>query len=279
VTEYAVICGVALIASALTLFSGFGLGTVLMPLFAVFFPVEVAIAATAVVHLANDSFKVALLGRNASRAVVVWFGVPAVVAAFAGAWVMLTLAGTAPLATYSIPSLRVHGSVEPIKLVIAALLVLFALLELSRALQRLDLPRAMLPMGGLLSGFFGGLAGMQGALRSAFLVRAGLTRDQFIASAAVISVGVDLTRLLVYMIGASPLGRMAPGLARLGNKGEFGALREPRTLGLLVAACLAAFVGSFFGARLVRKVTMRTVQRIVAGMLLVLAGMLASGLI
>jgi hypothetical protein len=35
--------------SGLTLFSGFGLGTVLMPAFAVFFPVPTAIAATAVV--------------------------------------------------------------------------------------------------------------------------------------------------------------------------------------------------------------------------------------
>ncbi len=277
--EYLVICVVSLAAAGLTLFSGFGLGTVLMPLFAVFFPIEVAIAATAVVHLANDSFKVVLLGRNASRAVVVWFGVPAVLAAFVGAWVMLTLAGIAPLATYSIPGLHVHGSVEPIKLVVAALLVLFALLELSGTLQKLDLPQAMLPVGGLLSGFFGGLAGMQGALRSAFLVRAGLSRDQFIASAAVISVGVDLTRILVYLAGASPLGRMAPGLARLGNKGEFGALREPRTLALLVAACLAAFVGSFVGSRLVKKVTMLTVQRIVGVMLLVLAGLLAIGLI
>ena len=34
----------ALFASALTLFSGFGLGTLLMPVVAIFFPVEIAIA-------------------------------------------------------------------------------------------------------------------------------------------------------------------------------------------------------------------------------------------
>ncbi len=60
--EYIVICLVALLVSALTLFSGFGLGTVLMPAFALFFPVPVAIAATAVVHLANNLFKVVLVG-------------------------------------------------------------------------------------------------------------------------------------------------------------------------------------------------------------------------
>jgi uncharacterized membrane protein YfcA len=41
--DYLVVCFVALLVSALTLFSGFGLGTVLMPAFALFFPVPVAV--------------------------------------------------------------------------------------------------------------------------------------------------------------------------------------------------------------------------------------------
>jgi len=36
--------------SGLTLFSGFGLGTLLMPTFVLFFPIEVAVAATAIVY-------------------------------------------------------------------------------------------------------------------------------------------------------------------------------------------------------------------------------------
>jgi len=48
--DYALIAITALVISGLTLFSGFGLGTVLMPAFAVLFPVPTAIAATAVVH-------------------------------------------------------------------------------------------------------------------------------------------------------------------------------------------------------------------------------------
>lgn len=57
--EYVVIPFTALFVSSLTLFSGFGRGTVLMPAFAIFFPVPVAVAATAVVHVANNVFKVA----------------------------------------------------------------------------------------------------------------------------------------------------------------------------------------------------------------------------
>lgn len=52
--DYIFIALVAIVVAALTLFSGFGLGTVLMPAFALFFPVPVA--ATAVVHLANNLF-------------------------------------------------------------------------------------------------------------------------------------------------------------------------------------------------------------------------------
>ena len=81
-----VIVGIAAFGvSLLTLFSGFGLGTLLMPVFALFFPVEVAVASTAVVHAANNLFKVGLLARRAPLDVIVRFGAPAIVASFFGA--------------------------------------------------------------------------------------------------------------------------------------------------------------------------------------------------
>jgi uncharacterized protein len=83
--EYFVICTVALGVSALTLLSGFGLGTVLMPAFALFFPVPVAVAATAIVHFANNLFKAALVGKRADWRVVLKFAVPGAAAAMMGA--------------------------------------------------------------------------------------------------------------------------------------------------------------------------------------------------
>jgi uncharacterized membrane protein YfcA len=68
--DYVLICAVALLISMLTLFSGFGLGTVLMPAFGLFFPAPVAVAATSVVHLATNIFKVGLVGRAADKDVV-----------------------------------------------------------------------------------------------------------------------------------------------------------------------------------------------------------------
>lgn len=94
----ALMCLAAFLAGGLTLFSGFGLGTLLMPVVALFLPVEAAIAVTAVVHLVNNLAKLALVGRFAKRDFVIRFGLPALLASMGGALVLQQLSGFAPLA-------------------------------------------------------------------------------------------------------------------------------------------------------------------------------------
>jgi uncharacterized membrane protein YfcA len=89
--DIAMIAVVAALASALTLYSGFGLGTLLLPAFALFFPAPVAVAATGVVHLLNNLFKGTLLRKRADWPTVFKFGIPAVPAAIAGAWLLAWL--------------------------------------------------------------------------------------------------------------------------------------------------------------------------------------------
>ena len=248
----------AFFTAGLTFFSGFGLGTLLLPVFALFFPLEVAIGLTAVVHLANNLFKLALLGKYADRATVLRFGLPALLAAFLGAAALLKLSHLTPLATYQLAGHTFQ--VAPVKLVVAVLMVAFALQEVHPALSGLTLPPRWLPLGGALSGFFGGLSGHQGALRSIFLLKCGLTKEGFISTGVVIACLVDVSRLAVY----------AEGL--------------PHTListnaGPLLAAMTAALLGSILGRRLLTQVTMRFVQFTVAALLLLVALGLASGLI
>ena len=100
--DYLIVCTVALLVAALTLFSGFGLGTLLMPAFALFFPVEMAIAATAVVHLANNVFKVILVGKGARLNIVLLFAIPAAACAVLGAWLLGAIAHAAPLISCAI---------------------------------------------------------------------------------------------------------------------------------------------------------------------------------
>jgi uncharacterized membrane protein YfcA len=256
--SYLIICLAAFLASGLTLFSGFGLGTILLPVMVFFFPVDLAIALTAVVHALNNLFKSWLLGRHADRNVVIKFGVPAILSAVVGARVLLYLSDLPALLAYHFWGRE--AQVMPVKLIVAILIVVFALLELAPTGIRFSLPSQYLPLGGILSGFFGGLSGHQGALRSAFLIKAGLTKESFIATGVVISLMVDIPRIVMY-------GLTLPELH----------LADNRTL--LTAAILAAFAGAWLGNHLMRKVTLCLVQVLVAVMLLAIAAALGSGLI
>lgn len=255
---------VAFGAALLTLFSGFGLGTLLLPVFALFLPLEVAVAATAVVHLANNLFKVGLVGRHADRAVVLVFGLPAILAAFVGASLLSGMTALEPITRYTVGP--IHAEVSWAGLVIGPLLAFFALFDLVPRLRDLTVERRWLPWGGALSGFFGGLSGLQGALRSTFLVKCGLGRDAFIGTGVVVAVMVDLARLAVY--GASFYGR------HLGTLGAAGAETVPV---LVLTATATAFAGSFAGARLLPKVTIGFVQKVVGVSIILLGGALAAG--
>jgi len=260
---YFVLCMVALVVAALTLVSGFGLGTLLMPAFALFFPIEIAVAATAVVHLANNLFKLSLIARWARWGVVAGFGAASALGAFAGAWVLTTLASGHALAEYDLAGKTCRVTVTG--LVVGAMIVVFGALEFSERLERVRIPPRLVIVGGLASGFFGGLSGHQGALRSAFLLRAGMTKEQLVGTRAACAVIVDLARLLVY------------GIAFIGA--DWSALSAGEVPAMVLAASLAAFAGSVVGVRLVRSVTMVFVRRFVGVALLAVGAAIAAGVV
>ncbi len=254
--SYLVICGVAALASCLTFFSGFGLGTLLLPAFALFFAIEQAVALTAVVHFLNGAFKLALVWRHVDRGVVLRFGLTAILGALAGAWLLTTLAEAQPLYSYTFSGRQLQ--IMPVKLTIGLLLLLFACAEGLPALRKLSFAPRFQPLGGLLSGFFGGLAGMQGALRSAFLVKAGLDKAAYVATGAAIAFLIDVSRLAIY-------ARLI-----LNEHEHFDYL-------LLAAAVLAALCGSLLGNRYLHKSTMAGIQKLVAVLLFAVALGLISG--
>jgi uncharacterized membrane protein YfcA len=258
------IVGVAALGvSALTLFSGFGLGTLLMPVFALFFPVEVAVAATAVVHGLNNLFKVYLLHRDVVSRVLLRFGLPAVLAAFLGARLLAALSVRPPIFEWYLGD-RVF-LVTPIKAAMGGLILVFALFELLPHLRALRAPTRWLPLGGALSGFFGGLSGHQGALRAAFLGPLELRPAAFAATQAVLATMVDAARLAVY-----GLGFFAGRMAGLSTRSEW----------LLVGfASLCAFAGALIGKRLLHRVTVAWVRRLTGTLLLIVGLGLTTGLL
>jgi uncharacterized membrane protein YfcA len=255
---YAVTCAVAFLASGLTFFSGFGLGTLLLPAFAVFFPVALAVALTAIVHFLNGLFKLILVWRHVEWGVVVRFGITAVLGALAGASTLMSIADAQPLVIYSI--FGRETVVTSAKLVVGVLLLFFACAEGLPSLRGISFPRQYLPVGGFLSGYFGGLVGMQGALRSAFLVKAGLTKEAYVGTGSAISFLVDVSRLAIYF-------RL---IAR--HHGEFD-------YSLLAAVVVCALLGATLGNHYLPKATMTGIRAVVAILLFLVSLGLISGVL
>lgn len=249
---------VAFAVAILTFFSGFGLGTILTPIFMLFFPVELAISLTGVVHFFNNIFKLFLVGKHADKSVLINFGIPAIVAAIFGSWLLFKIPDENPLFTYHL--FKSEFEVYTVKLIISILLIIFASIELIPFLKKLQFGKEKLPIGGILSGFFGGLSGNQGAFRSAFLIKAGLSKEAFIATALVVSTFVDFTRLVIYTSNFSKTG-----------------LSE--NLVMLTTVTISGIVGAFVGNKLLKKVTVNFLQTIVAILLIIISLALGGGII
>ena len=265
---YLIICGAALVVAALTLLSGFGLGTLLLPAFMIYFPANIAVASTAVVHLLNNIFKFFLVGKHADWNVVVRFALPAGICSIFGA-LLLTKLSRIPF-HYEYMLFGNNMDITPVKAIIAVLMLFFGLVEmvsLDRSRYSTIFTQRYISAGGAISGFFGGISGHQGALRAAFLIRTGLDKESFIGTSVICAIVVDITRITVY------------GFAFFSQLANLGEIEESNSLSVLVAATAAAFLGSFAGSRLMKKVTVRTVHLIVGTLLLVFAVLLGFGFI
>jgi uncharacterized membrane protein YfcA len=208
---------------------------------------------------ASASLKLTLIFlplENSNKAVLIQFGLPAVLFAAFGSWLLLNISGAQPLFSYEL--LGKTFQVFPVKLMISILLIAFASIDLIPYFNNLQFGKSKLPIGGAISGFFGGLSGNQGALRSAFLIKAGLSKEAFIGTAVVVSTFVDMTRLSIYAT-------------------QFTRAVLDANLTLVISATLAGILGSFFGNRLIRKVTLQGIKIMVSIMLIVLSVALGAG--
>jgi len=255
--EILIIAIVAFLAALLTFFSGFGLGTILTPVMLIFFPPEIAISLTGIVHFCNNIFKLSIIGKQFNKEVLIKFGIPAVLFAFVGSYSLFFISDN----TLFSHSLFINETdVSYLQFVIAIILIFFALIDLIPFFKKLKFNKSILPLGGVLSGFFGGLTGNQGALRSAFLIKMDLDKTVFIATTVVISFFVDLTRIGVYI-----------------SKIKDFEISNYVVLGL--AATLSAIIGSYIGFKSLKKITLNYIRNLVAVMILLIAFLLLLGVL
>jgi uncharacterized protein len=192
-TAIIIIALAAFAGSFLTFFSGFGLGTLLLPVYLFFFPPEIAILLTGLVHLLNNLLKAYLLRGSFDRTILIRFGGGSFAGAIAGVSLYKILPQFPPLFEYEFGAGCFH--VFPFPFAIGCLMIFFAFFEQAG----IRFKKGQYVTGGLVSGFFGGFTGHQGALRSAFLINSGLTKEVYISTGVFISLIVDFTRIPMYI--------------------------------------------------------------------------------
>jgi uncharacterized membrane protein YfcA len=256
---YASIAITSLIASFLTFFSGFGLGTILLPVFAIYYPLPIAIALTACVHLLNNVFKLGLVYKSINWNLVLKFGLPSTIAAFGGAYLLKQL-DSVNLGIYSYTFNSKIVSITWQGLIIGIVIILFSIVELSKKLSSYTFDKKYLSVGGLLSGFFGGFSGHQGAIRSAFLLRLNLEKQTYIATGVTVACMVDVVRLALYS--------------------NFSELKSSQTnYKLLALAVLSAWIGAFVGNKLFKKTSLQFFKWFVGVFMLVMGVLIAIGVV
>jgi uncharacterized membrane protein YfcA len=169
-----------------TFFTGFGLNTILVPVFMIYFDAPLAVLMAGIVHLCNNILKVALTSRSINWQLFRNFGIPALFFALLGAFLL---------------NLFNDSTTINLKPIFGVIFMCFACLEFFNFQLPFKGPW-LLRFGGVLSGFFGGFSGHQGALRALFLSKLKMEPIVFVATTALISLLVDLTRVSVYFSGS-----------------------------------------------------------------------------
>lgn len=257
--EYLIVSLAAFGASLLTFFSGFGLGTILLPVFALFFSIETSILLTAIVHFLNNILKTGMMKNFINLKTILWFGVPAMIFSYFGASLLTYISEK----NYVITTWQLfeHSfTVTFLSLVIGGLIFTFALTELIYGIKNIKASPRFLIFGGALSGFLGGLSGHQGALRSVFLLQLQLKKEVFIATGIAIALCVDITRIGKYL-------------------SDFGFEIIYSNQSILIVALIAAFIGAIIGRTLLKKVTIEGIKYTVGITMIILSLGIATGIL
>ena len=215
-----------------------------------------AMMMTAIVHFANNVFKFILMKKSINRSIALKFGGVAIPAAMLGAYLISDLKEKV-LFTYSLQGADFEILLS--NLIFGLVLIIFALIELIPR-WGFFFAKANAIVGGLLSGFFGGLSGHQGALRTAFLIKFKLEKEAFIATGIVIALVVDIVRTPIYFYEKK---------ASLGTEDWI----------FVGIAIIAALTGAILGKMLLKKIKLKTLNITVGLAMLVFGILLAGGIL
>ncbi|HAI76499.1 MAG TPA: hypothetical protein DCM08_09645 [Microscillaceae bacterium] len=170
----------ALLAEILGTIGGFGSSMFFVPIASYFMDFHSVLGITAVFHVSSNIAKITLFRQGLDYRLVVWLGIPAVLAVIVGAW------------------LSQYVPTNWLTILLASFLIVLSLLLL--IFRNFVLPPT-LPVtltGGAISGLLAGLLGTGGAVRGLTLAAFNLKTDTFIATSVLIDLCIDASRSVIY---------------------------------------------------------------------------------
>lgn len=173
-------CLLALIAEIIGTISGFGSSILFIPIASIFFEFKTVLGVTAIFHVFSNVSKIALFRQGIKMDLIKYLGIPAVIFVTLGAW-LTTFVET--------------DRIELMMSLIVTLLAIYLLINKNKTLKQTQMN---LILGGCSSGFLAGFIGTGGAIRGMILTAFQLPKDIFISTSAIIDLGVDSSRAIVY---------------------------------------------------------------------------------
>ncbi|MEI7977681.1 MAG: sulfite exporter TauE/SafE family protein [Bacteroidota bacterium] len=171
----------ALLAEIIGTVSGFGSSILFVPLASLFFDFNSVLGITAVFHVFSNISKIVLFKKGVDKRLILKLGIPAVIFVIIGA-----------ILTKHIPQ-------KESELLMNIMLVFFAFFLVYKINSPIEQNDRNLIIGGISSGFLAGLIGTGGALRGLTLAAFNLPKNIYISTSAIIDLGVDLSRSIVYI--------------------------------------------------------------------------------
>jgi uncharacterized membrane protein YfcA len=172
---------VAFISEVIGAVAGFGSSTIFLPPALFFVDFETALILVAISHLFGNLGRVNFFRHGLDKKIIATFGIPSILFSFLGASIVGIL------------------SQDILKVILGIFLITISILFLVRPSMKVPTNRNMVMTGGGISGLITGLVGTGGALRATFLTGFNLEKTRYIATAAVIALGTDATRIPLYL--------------------------------------------------------------------------------
>jgi uncharacterized membrane protein YfcA len=170
----------AIVAEILGTVGGFGSSVFFVPMASYFLDFQSVLGITALFHLSSNITKIGFFRKGLDRNLVIYLGIPAIVFVILGAF----------LSKFANPKF--------LGIALGVFLLLFSVVFLIKKTLALKASKKNALAGGAVSGLLAGLLGTGGAIRGATMASFRLPKERFIATSAVIDLGIDLSRSVVY---------------------------------------------------------------------------------